>query len=382
MKLRLMLLALVLGGVVVAGPQNKPVAKKPTKTQTLKAKLKTVAQKKSVVKKQLVQKKAEVWVAAAAVEQVDGKINTVSRRLVSTRDKLAIARQEQVRVTQKLAEAQAKLGEKKKVAARRIRSMYVSADTTVLSVLIGAENMSSFASRKSFLERIARRDHELFDEVKRLRDVVAVNKRRQDGVVAQIASLKSQLQGEEKELKTVMGQRKAILNQLRDERDELQEELEAMERESSRIEAQIRAFQLSSGGRVTPHKGRFMAPVGGRYSSPYGYRIHPISGKRKLHTGQDIAAPMGTGIRAAGSGVVISAGRRGGYGNTVIIDHGGGIATLYGHCSRIFVSAGQKVSMGDRIAAVGSTGYSTGPHLHFEVRINGSPVNPGPYIGR
>lgn len=95
-----------------------------------------------------------------------------------------------------------------------------------------------------------------------------------------------------------------------------------------------------------------------------------------MHTGQDIAAPSGTAIKAAGSGKVITAAYLNGYGNTVVIDHGGGVSTLYGHCSRLFVSVGQTVSQGQKIAAVGSTGYSTGPHLHFEVRINGKPVNP------
>jgi len=177
-----------------------------------------------------------------------------------------------------------------------------------------------------------------------------------------------------------MNRKRSVLGQLRNERDDLQEELAAMERESSNIESQIRAYMATSGGKVTPHVGGFLLPVNGRFSSPYGYRVHPISHSRKLHTGQDIAAPSGTPIKAAGSGVVISAGWRNGYGNTVIIDHGGGKSTLYGHCSRLFVSSGQRVSMGQHIAAVGSTGYSTGPHLHFEVRINGSPVNPRRYF--
>jgi murein DD-endopeptidase MepM/ murein hydrolase activator NlpD len=185
---------------------------------------------------------------------------------------------------------------------------------------------------------------------------------------------------QEQELKGAMVQKKVVLNKLRNERDDLQEELAAMEQESSRIESQIRAYQQVNGGRVTPYKGHFMLPVNGRFSSGFGVRVHPISHVRKMHTGQDIAAPSGTSIRAAGPGVVISTGWRGGYGNTVIIDHGGGISTLYGHCSKIYAHSGQKVNAGDSIAAVGTTGYSTGPHLHFEVRVNGTPVNPRKYL--
>ena len=126
--------------------------------------------------------------------------------------------------------------------------------------------------------------------------------------------------------------------------------------------------------------GRFIYPVNGRISSNYGYRVHPISGARRLHAGMDIAAGTGTPIGAAGNGTVIFAGWRGGYGNCIMIDHGGGIVTLYGHQSSLATSVGQSVSTGQTIGYVGSTGYSTGPHLHWEVRVNGSPVDPRGYV--
>jgi murein DD-endopeptidase MepM/ murein hydrolase activator NlpD len=121
-------------------------------------------------------------------------------------------------------------------------------------------------------------------------------------------------------------------------------------------------------------------PVNARAGSGFGFRVHPIFGTRRMHTGIDFGAPSGTPIFAAESGVVFSAGTRGGYGNATVIDHGGGISTLYAHQSRFGVSAGQQVTRGQVIGYVGSTGYSTGPHLHFEVRISGSPVDPAPYL--
>jgi len=146
--------------------------------------------------------------------------------------------------------------------------------------------------------------------------------------------------------------------------------------ESSKIENMLRGNY----GGVRRSTGRFMWPVNGRVSSGFGYRIHPIHRTRIQHTGLDIPKPSGSGIAAADGGKVIFAGWRGGYGRCVIINHGRGLATLYGHMQSIYVSNGQSVGKGQAIGAVGTTGYSTGPHLHFEVRVNGSPVNPLGYL--
>jgi murein DD-endopeptidase MepM/ murein hydrolase activator NlpD len=158
-----------------------------------------------------------------------------------------------------------------------------------------------------------------------------------------------------------------------------EKQLAELEAESQAIARRLRALMETPKGRARadrPWSGRFIRPVEGRITSGYGMRNHPIFKVRKMHTGIDIAAPTGTPIRAADAGVVVEAGYIRGYGYTVIIDHGGGVATLYAHCSALLVSAGQEVQRGQIIARVGSTGYSTGPHLHFEVRVNGEPVDP------
>ena len=142
-----------------------------------------------------------------------------------------------------------------------------------------------------------------------------------------------------------------------------------MEREQARIRGDMR-----SSGHVRRGTGRFIWPVNGTFTSPFGMRWG------RLHAGIDIAAPTGTAIRAADSGTVQIASWYGGYGNYTCIGHGGGVSTCYGHQSSIGVSGGQNVSQGQVIGAVGSTGHSTGPHLHFEVRINGSPVDPMGYL--
>jgi murein DD-endopeptidase MepM/ murein hydrolase activator NlpD len=154
-----------------------------------------------------------------------------------------------------------------------------------------------------------------------------------------------------------------------------------LERDIQAYEAEQEAARRAAGiAGPSTAPGALDWPVHGTITSPFGYRQNPFGGGVEFHQGLDIAAPMGTTIEAAAGGTVIQAGWFGGYGNFIVIDHGGGMSTGYGHCSQIFVSVGQKVQKGQAIGAVGSTGVSTGPHVHFEVRLNGKPVDPAPYL--
>lgn len=173
--------------------------------------------------------------------------------------------------------------------------------------------------------------------------------------------------------------------QLAGQKQQLEAELAGLQSQSDQITALIRAEEAqaaaqASGGTFTG--GQLSLPVpGAPITSPYGMRVDPILHVSSLHTGIDFGAPYGTPIHAAADGVVVAVGPEGGYGNATILDHGGGIATLYGHQEQILVSAGQRVSRGQVIGLVGCTGWCTGPHVHFEVRVNGSPVDPAPYLG-
>ncbi|NND85281.1 MAG: peptidoglycan DD-metalloendopeptidase family protein [Acidimicrobiia bacterium] len=169
----------------------------------------------------------------------------------------------------------------------------------------------------------------------------------------------------------------ALLEQVKSDIGQLEGEINSLEADSKRLEREIIALQTYPGERPSA----LINPVDGILTSAFGYRTHPISGVRKLHTGVDYGAGSGTPIYAANRGRVIYSGWYGGYGNTIIIDHGGGLTTLYAHQSRLRVSSGQEVALGDRIGDVGTTGYSTGPHLHFETRENGIPVDPRKYLG-
>jgi len=186
----------------------------------------------------------------------------------------------------------------------------------------------------------------------------------------QVSQLRSQADGEREQAAAVEQQEQQVVEGIRARKAEFEAQYNA-------VQAQI-AASVSRGNPTPPTSGngRFIWPVNGSIGSGFGPRTHPIYGGSRTHTGVDIGASQGTPIKAAGDGVVRMAGVKGGYGNWTLIDHGGGLATGYGHQARIAVSIGQHVSSGEIIGDVGSTGASTGPHLHWEVRVNGNPVNP------
>jgi murein DD-endopeptidase MepM/ murein hydrolase activator NlpD len=199
----------------------------------------------------------------------------------------------------------------------------------------------------------------------------------------ELAALQTRIAAEKRRSSSARTQTAREKNRLLRDRAAWERALAELEQDSREIEAMLQRLQQTPEGRqrlAKPWTGKFRMPVTGRISSGYGYRIHPIHKVRKLHTGIDIAAPTGTPIRCGGDGTVVHASRWGGYGNCIIVDHGGGLATLYGHCSRLAVTKGQSVTEGQVIGYVGSTGLSTGPHLHFEVRRDGRPTNPNPFL--
>ncbi len=208
------------------------------------------------------------------------------------------------------------------------------------------------------------------DEVEVVLVELAAEKERRDAELAKVEELRAQAEAD-----VAAAQR--LLARITADIAAFEDHMAGLEAESARIEAEIRAAQDSGG----TNPGALGWPVAGRVTSPFGYRTHPILGTRRLHAGIDIGAASGSPISAAESGRVILAGPNGGYGNAVVIDHGGGLSTLYAHQSSIAVSAGQQVQRGDLVGYVGCTGLCTGAHLHFETRENAVPVDPMKYLG-
>jgi murein DD-endopeptidase MepM/ murein hydrolase activator NlpD len=233
--------------------------------------------------------------------------------------------------------------------------------------------------RKDIVVRV----RELRNDLAEQRATVEALKAQADAAAAEVRGLRDQLAGLIAELEPARaeaanqaGAEQAALSSIQSQKGQYEAELQALQATSDSISARIRAAG-SGPGNPGPCGAR---PVPGEIRSGYGMRHHPILGYSRMHTGADMAAGSGTPIRACRAGRVLIAGSQGGYGNTVVIDHGGWMATLYAHQSSIAVSEGQQVSVGDVIGYVGSTGMSTGPHLHFEVRLSGNPVDPAPYL--
>jgi murein DD-endopeptidase MepM/ murein hydrolase activator NlpD len=198
-----------------------------------------------------------------------------------------------------------------------------------------------------------------------------------EATIAGINEMKERLLAQREQLGQLRSDKETVMAAIENDKELFIRQAQELEQENKRIAASIRAKSTSASGyKGKPWSGSFIKPCKGEITSGFGYRVHPIFGVRKMHTGVDIGGSKGTAIHAAGDGKVIETGWGGGYGNMVIIDHGKGRSTLYGHMSRITCNTGDVVKAGDKIGEMGSTGYATGNHLHFEVRINGDPVNP------
>lgn len=283
--------------------------------------------------------------------------------------------------TELLEKTESELKEKNKTLEKRVRDIYINGQISYIDVLFGAKDFSDFMTRMDVLTRIIKKDYDLIMKVKEDRQTIltARNQLQQDekeaeALVADAEAKKSLVEEKESEQQELLDQ--AVYDKETSER--AYEELLAASEEVANM---IRRSQMSSSySGASPGSGGMIWPLNGPITSEYGWRTHPIFGTERYHSGLDIGGDYGLPIYAAASGTVIYAGWISGYGYAVILDHGGGITTLYGHNEELLVSEGQSVSQGQAIAMCGSTGNSTGPHCHFEVRENGEPVSPYGYL--
>jgi hypothetical protein len=371
------LLTLAVGASAQSHRHRKP----PRDPKALKPVLRDISAKKAKVAAELRQTKRKANAVVGDIRQVDARLGTLKAELDDTTDRLSSSQAEQHRLVVLLGKATVEREKKKEQVRRRLRAMYMQGNGTVLSVVVGAKSVGDLITRQSFLSSIATKDRELFDSYTRLQKDINDKARQQARVVVRIHDLAAKQKEQTANLEDTRQEKGELLKDLRSKQTELQKMVAQFDQDEAAIRSEIaeyiRRTQKGGGTPALPNfHGGFLRPVAGPITSPFGFRYHPILHKVRMHTGIDFGVAYGTPIRAAAAGRVISAGYGGAYGNHLILDHGGGIMTMYGHCSRLFVSAGQMIRQGQPIGAVGSTGLSTGAHLHFEVWVNGKPVNP------
>jgi murein DD-endopeptidase MepM/ murein hydrolase activator NlpD len=364
-----------------AGGTRRPSSAQKRKAQRveLRGRLSSVRGRIRSVRGKLHEAKRSEAAITAELAEIKGRLDRTRSRLADAKDRLARARAEQAKVAAALALSEKRLHTREYQLASRMAANYRQGPVRYASVLLGSRSMGEMVSRAHVVRTIFRYDAELIAQIKADRLDVLRWKRQADAKAVQVASLTQELGAQQDAQAKDTIRMRSVLAEARQRRAETEDELSALEADSNQIAARIRALQETPVGRVRrmiAFSGGFIHPVDGPITSGFGMRYHPILHYTKLHTGVDFGVGYGTPIMAAADGVVIFSGTMRGYGNAVVIDHGGGIATLYGHCSALLVSEGQNVSKGTIIGRVGSTGYSTGPHLHFEVRKDGTPVNP------
>ena len=357
---------------------------------SLQAEIAASKQQEGVLTSQLSAVVSELGAAQSAVEEAQSSLDALEAELAAEQDHLerltALLREQTLRLQRLQVEYRRAVG----ILEARVRAMYIEEPPDVLSFLVSASSFDDLIDNYEFLRRIGAQDRRIARQVESAKRRAAserlatANTRR---LTASIVSVISARTGEARlardrlvtnrdALAAARELEQSALISSRATREEYLAEVDALATQSATLAAAIRDSQAEAGsaGTGAPSAAGLVWPVDGVVVSGFGMRWG------RMHEGIDIAASSGTPIRAAAAGTVIYAGWLGGYGNLVVVDHGNGLATAYAHASSILVGVGQEVAQGETVALVGSTGHASGPHLHFEVRVNGVAVDPLPYL--
>jgi murein DD-endopeptidase MepM/ murein hydrolase activator NlpD len=381
--------ALASGGAAAGPAGGATSAEIQQKLQSARDKIKAAEDKKQSLSDQIGDLDGRLAAIQKKLDGLGGQIEAVEEKLDVTREKLDVLRKELRLKRLELAEAQAELELEQDNFAQRAVLSYKSDDLSYIDVLLSSSDFEDLISRANTISDLIGGNNALVGGLEEIRDEVdaekdAIAKREQ--AVADAAHV---LQVKSDELAALRAQQAAsqaaalaVRQEKRGALKGVNEDLAELERQENQLlsESQALSGVVGGSGSTGSGNGSLSWPVSGPVVSPFGYRIHPILGYKKLHTGIDIAVGYGVPIHSAAAGTVIYASWMGGYGNVIIVDHGDGLSTLYAHQSSLAVGNGVRVSRGQTVGYVGSTGFSTGPHLHFEVRVNGTPVDPMGYL--
>lgn len=352
--------------------------------ETLQEQKEQNQEKQEQAEKELEYVKEELSEGLVKIQELDDKIKEAEKEIEKMSVKLEALEANVNETTKELEKVQKSYEENQALMEERLVVMYECGDVSYLDLLLHSSNLVEFLSNYYVIEEIIKSDSELLESIEQEKEKIETKKNQLEKEKADLKILKVR----QEQTKIIMQNNKTVqqneIDKLTDSEKELQQKIQQYKEEDARIESLIQAASndYEYSGEFTGGVMAWPVAKSGTYiTSNYGTREHPIQGITKFHTGIDIGnAGFGAPVIAAADGVVSMASYYGGYGNCVMINHGNGISTLYGHGQKILTTVGTTVKKGDLIMEVGSTGVSTGPHLHFEVRINGSHVNPLPYL--
>ena len=371
--------------------------------------------KKKQIQSNLAAKQQEIKKAKNSISSYQSQVRLVNASLGAARDQLAAVDASLTQAKAQLAQTEAELKQEQQnldtqvdAYSNRLRENYINGNVSLLDVVLESTSMEDFITRSFYMEKILEYDNNMIDNINKSIDEIEAKKQTQEQQKAEMESLRAAKESAVKDLKQAQAEKYSLISSAEANLDKKEDEYDAMLADSNKLNSEINALikkqkeeaarrakaaaaaakknqgggsSGSSGGYQTG-TGSYSWPLPGHrnISSDYGMRMHPTKHVYKMHTGIDISAPNGTSICAADSGTVILARYYGSYGKCVIVDHGNNVVTLYAHMSSIGASVGQSVSRGQTIGRVGSTGASTGNHLHFEVRVGGRHVSPWGYV--
>ena len=361
-------ISLSVTGTALADDLEDQLADLQRQAEEQQAKTNEASAKVENVSERLRQIQEELRVATAEYKEVKGQLDSVEDKISDN--------------TELLQKTEADLKVKNKKLQQRVRDIYINGQISYVDVLFGAKDFADLMTRMDVLKRIIKHDYDLIMKVKEEKATVENTRAQLEKDKAEAEVLVTDAQAKKAKVEDKESEQQVLLDQAIYDRDTSERMYEEIMAASQEVANMIRRSQMSSAGYsgAPAGAGGMIWPISGPITSEFGWRTHPIFGTARFHSGLDIGGDYGMPIYAAAGGTVIYAGWISGYGNAVIIDHGGGVTTLYGHNDSLNVSEGENVAQGQVIAMCGSTGNSTGPHCHFEVRENGEPVSPYGYL--
>lgn len=359
----------------------------------LERQLKDAAVAREGIVAEILQTRDRMETAQNRLDVAEAALRELRVDLAGTEAELALTAEQLSAGLAAIAETRRRIEENRGAAQEWVRDQYMhQGGSSAAGTLLSVDRVTDVGRFVYFLEMVTDRSTATIDRHQALgveaekqqarieehREALTVLRDDLAAAAGRQAELTAEMEARAAEVRSELDAQQLLLAELQAIIEEFEGELDGLDGEQERLERLIR--ESTDPGDGGGGSGQLVRPVPGRVTSKFGPRLHPILGYTRMHTGVDMTAPLGQEIRSGAAGTVILAGTYGGYGQTVIIDHGAGMTTLYAHQSRLFVSRGEAVDAGETIGESGSTGLATGPHLHFEVRINGTPVDPEDYL--